>query len=188
MVIVGWLAVALAAWMLDSAIRNRAPIATLKEIVQTGQLPDIGKSYPAGSHLPSTSSTTGAAPATYTTTGASSTKGQAAAAFALAQVGKPYVWGGTGPDTWDCSGLTQAAWATQGVSIPRTSIMQGTLPSVPMNQLQVGDLITYYNPISHVGMYIGGDQVVSAMDVKDGIGVRPVGYTSFASGHRPRGV
>jgi cell wall-associated NlpC family hydrolase len=57
-----------------------------------------------------------------------------------------------------------------------------------MNQLQVGDLITYYNPISHVGMYIGGGQVVSAMDVKDGIGVRPVGYTAFASGHRPKGV
>jgi hypothetical protein len=70
MVIVGWLAVAFAAWMLDSAIRNRAPVATLKEIVQTGQLPVIGKSYPAPSHAGSAPTpVTGAAPASFATGG-----------------------------------------------------------------------------------------------------------------------
>lgn len=189
MIIVGWLVVALAAWLLDSAVRNRAPIATLKEIVQSGELPVLGQSYPAASHLPSSSGAAGATPSVYTIgTGPGTSAGAGAAAFALQQVGKPYVWGGNGPDVWDCSGLTQAAWATQGVSIPRTSFMQSLLPGVPLNQLQVGDLVTYYNPVSHVAMYIGGGNVVSAMDPKDGIGIRPVNYTSFASGHRPKGV
>jgi hypothetical protein len=67
-IIVGWLAVAFAAWMLDSAIRNRAPVATLKEIVQSGQLPVIGKSYPAASHAGSPAPA-GATTASYTPAG-----------------------------------------------------------------------------------------------------------------------
>lgn len=63
MIIVGWMMVAFAAWMLDSAIRNRAPVATLKEIVVSGELPVIGKSYPAPSHAGSPAPTSGAAPA-----------------------------------------------------------------------------------------------------------------------------
>lgn len=59
------------------------------------------------------------------------------------------------------------------------------LPDVPMSQLQPGDLVTYYIPVHHVAMYIGGGQVVSAMDPTDGIGVRPVNYAPSPSGHRP---
>lgn len=50
MVIVGWFVIALAAWLLDSAVRNRPPIQTLREILISGELPVIGKSYPANSH------------------------------------------------------------------------------------------------------------------------------------------
>lgn len=50
MIIVGWLIIAVAAWLLDSAIRNRPPIETLKEIVVSGTLPVTGKSYPAAAH------------------------------------------------------------------------------------------------------------------------------------------
>lgn len=191
MVIVGWFVIALAAWLLDSAVRNRPPIQTLREILISGELPVIGKSYPGATHVSATDTGTFGPTTdvgTSYTVGQGTASGQAAATFALAQVGKPYVWGGNGPDVWDCSGLTQAAWATQGISIPRTSFEQSLLPSVPMNQLQVGDLVTYYNPVSHVAMYIGGGNVVSAMDPADGIQVRPVGYTAFASGHRPRGA
>lgn len=72
MVIVGWLVVALAVWLLDSAIRNRPPIQTLKEIVTTGELPVTGKSYPAPSHLTpaaSSDSSGGAATASYVQAG-----------------------------------------------------------------------------------------------------------------------
>lgn len=67
MVVVGWLVIALAVWLLDSAIRNRPPIETLREIVSTGTLPVTGKSYPAVPSHPSavaSSASTGGATGT----------------------------------------------------------------------------------------------------------------------------
>jgi cell wall-associated NlpC family hydrolase len=73
-----------------------------------------------------------------------------------------YVYGAAGPDAFDCSGLTSWAWAQAGVSIPHSSAAQSGYPSVPLDQLQPGDLVTYYSPVSHVAMYIGNGQVVHA--------------------------
>ena len=82
---------------------------------------------------------------------------------ALSRVGLPYVWGATGPDSFDCSGLMLWAWAKAGVSIPRSSSEQAAgLRVIPMSELQVGDLITFYRPTSHVGMYIGDGLFVHA--------------------------
>jgi cell wall-associated NlpC family hydrolase len=82
---------------------------------------------------------------------------------ALAQVGDPYVYGAAGPDAFDCSGLTMYAWAAAGVSIPHASSAQpGAGTPVSFSQLMPGDLIFYYSPISHVGMYIGGGRIVHA--------------------------
>lgn len=117
-----------------------------------------------------------------------SSKGAAAVAAALSKVGSPYVYGAAGPNAFDCSGLTSWAWAQAGVSIPRTSSAQGNLPSVPLDQLQPGDLVTYYSPVSHVAMYIGGGQVVHASTE-----TKPVYVTSIngagpnATGHRVTG-
>lgn len=107
--------------------------------------------------------------------------------FALAQVGEPYVWGAEGPSSWDCSGLTQAAWAQAGVSISRSSssqIYDGT--RVSSDQLQPGDLVFYYSPISHVAIYIGGGQIVHATHPGDVVSIDPVfGYMPFAGATRP---
>jgi peptidoglycan DL-endopeptidase CwlO len=117
--------------------------------------------------------------------------GQIALNFALAQVGKPYQWGGNGPDAYDCSGLTRAAWAAAGVSLPRSSHQQiGVGTRVSWDQLKPGDLIFFYNPISHVGIYAGNGQMVHA--VKPGVPVSVVsldGYyrSHFAGATRPRG-
>ncbi|MET7438349.1 NlpC/P60 family protein [Streptomyces sp. NPDC004082] len=86
-----------------------------------------------------------------------------AIAFARAQVGKPYVWGATGPDSYDCSGLTQAAWKAAGVSLPRTTWDQvdaGT--TVPLSDIKPGDLVFFYDDISHVGLYIGNGMMIHA--------------------------
>lgn len=85
-----------------------------------------------------------------------------AVAAALGRRGLPYVWGAVGPNTFDCSGLMLWAWQQAGITIPRTSAAQSTLPSVPLDELQPGDLVTYYSPVTHVGMYIGDGLVVHA--------------------------
>ncbi|MGI5457205.1 NlpC/P60 family protein [Streptomyces sp. CA-249302] len=92
-----------------------------------------------------------------------STKAEKALAFARAQIGKPYVWGATGPGSYDCSGLTQASWKAAGVSLPRTTYDQvnaGT--TVSLADAQPGDLIFFYDDISHVGIYIGNGMMIHA--------------------------
>lgn len=112
----------------------------------------------------------------------------AAVAAALSKVGSPYVYGAAGPSAFDCSGLTSWAWAQAGVSIPRTSGGQAGLPSVPLSQLQPGDLVTYYSPVSHVAMYIGNGQVVHASTSSRPVYVTTVsGAGPNATGHRVRG-
>ncbi|WP_327697197.1 C40 family peptidase [Streptomyces sp. NBC_00459] len=111
-------------------------------------------------------STGGTTPDTSTATAPDSsyaTKAEKTLAFARAQVGKPYVWGATGPDSYDCSSLTQAAWRAAGVTLPRTTYDQvnaGT--TVSLSDIQPGDLVFFYDDISHVGLYIGNGMMIHA--------------------------
>jgi cell wall-associated NlpC family hydrolase len=83
--------------------------------------------------------------------------------YAYAQLGKPYQWGATGPGAFDCSGLTLMAWAQAGVSLPHSSRAQiGIGRQVTRSELQPGDLIFRYSPISHVSLYVGNGQQISA--------------------------
>ncbi len=102
---------------------------------------------------------------------------------ALAQVGDPYVWGASGPDGFDCSGLTAFAYAAAGVSLPHSSRAQSSMgrqlgPDEPM---QPGDLVFFYSPISHVGLYIGGGQMVHARTYGQPVAVTAVGNYRFAT-------
>ncbi|MFJ9022666.1 NlpC/P60 family protein [Streptomyces sp. NPDC102259] len=116
-----------------------------------------------------TSSGTGAsstAPSTSASTSEDSayaTKAEKALAFARAQIGKPYVWGATGPDSYDCSGLTQATWKAAGVILPRTTYDQvnaGT--TVSLADARPGDLVFFYDDVSHVGVYVGNGTMIHA--------------------------
>ncbi|KJK59592.1 C40 family peptidase [Saccharothrix sp. ST-888] len=89
----------------------------------------------------------------------------AAVAAAESQQGKPYLWGAVGPDSFDCSGLMVWAYAKAGVSLPRTSQEQasaGTDVGTDISNARPGDLIIYYSDQHHVGMYVGGGQVIHA--------------------------
>jgi len=88
---------------------------------------------------------------------------QVAVDTALAQQGKTYVWAGAGPDVYDCSGLVQFAYAAAGIGLPHSSRMQSTM-GVPVGRadLQPGDLVFFYDPVGHVGVYIGNGQMVHA--------------------------
>jgi len=87
-------------------------------------------------------------------------------AFARAQLGEPYVWGGAGPNVWDCSGLTMMAWRQAGVRLSHyTGYQWAETDRVPLSQLQPGDLVFFgtSGPNSHhVGLYIGGGQMIHA--------------------------
>ncbi len=82
---------------------------------------------------------------------------------AMTKVGSPYSWGAAGPDSFDCSGLMYWAYQQLGKSIPRTSQAQlaGGTP-VSRDQLQPGDLIGFYEGITHVGMYVGNGMIIHA--------------------------
>ncbi|MPY50636.1 C40 family peptidase [Streptomyces acidicola] len=91
------------------------------------------------------------------------TKAAKVIAFARAQIGKPYVWGATGPDSYDCSGLTQDAWKAAGVDLPRTTYDQVNVgKTVSVADARPGDLVFFYDDITHVGIYIGNGMMIHA--------------------------
>ncbi|WP_455567919.1 NlpC/P60 family protein [Streptomyces cellulosae] len=84
-------------------------------------------------------------------------------AFARAQIGRPCVWGAAGPGSYDASGLTQAAWKTAGVELPRAAQAQaGVGTAVALTDVRVGDLVFFYDDLSHVGLYIGNGMMIHA--------------------------
>lgn len=106
--------------------------------------------------------------------------------FALAQIGETYVYGADGPNSWDCSGLTMAAWAAAGVTLPRSSSSQaGAGTPVAMSELHPGDLVFYYQPVSHVGIYIGDGQIVHASNPRSPVGTAPVDSMPYSGAVRP---
>jgi cell wall-associated NlpC family hydrolase len=119
--------------------------------------------------------------------GGGSGSAAAAVAYARAQVGKPYCYGGSGPGCYDCSGLTMMAWAQAGVSLPHSSAAQYNVGRrISAAELQPGDLIFYYSPISHVSVYIGGGQRISATHTGDYVRVQSLG-SSIVGYARPNG-
>ncbi|WP_351235474.1 NlpC/P60 family protein [Streptomyces sp. NPDC002133] len=108
-----------------------------------------------------------------------------AVAYAYGALGKPYVWGATGPSSYDCSGLTQAAWRSAGVSLPRTTYTQiNAGRSVPRSQLAPGDLVFFYSGVSHVGLYIGGGQMIHAPRPGAPVRIAPIDQMPFAGATR----
>ncbi len=102
----------------------------------------------------------------------------AGAAIAAAQsvMGTPYKWAGASPSTgFDCSGLTMWAWARAGKSLPHSSSAQyAATQRISLDQLQPGDLVFFNNPISHVGLYIGGGQMIHSPHTGDVVKVAPI--------------
>ena len=104
--------------------------------------------------------------------------------YACAQLGEPYVWAADGPGSWDCSGLTMMAWKQAGVSLPHSSRQQaGYGTRVSKSNLRAGDLVFFYSPISHVGIYLGKGLMVHAPNSDSVVKVAPL-ISSYAAGVR----
>jgi cell wall-associated NlpC family hydrolase len=100
---------------------------------------------------------------------------QVAVDTALAQQGTPYVWAGAAPGGFDCSGLTQYAFQAAGIALPHSSRAQSTMGTpIAQADLQPGDLVFFYSPVSHVGIYIGDGQMVHAPSSGDVVKVTDV--------------
>ena len=130
---------------------------------------------------------------------------QQAIEAAMAYLGTPYAWGGGGtrgpgpgqdPDEgivgFDCSGLTQYAYARAGIAIPRNSRAQyAALPKVSSDDLRPGDLVFWGtdpddpSSITHVALYLGGDQVVQAPQSGDVVKVSPMWWRGYVGAVRP---
>lgn len=118
-----------------------------------------------------------------------------AVAFAQAALGSPYLWGGEGPGGFDCSGLVQAAYASAGISLPRTASAQWEATTrVPAGSpLQSGDLV-FFEPggsgapagePGHVGIYVGGGQMIDAPNSASVVRVEPDSWPDYMGATRP---
>lgn len=108
---------------------------------------------------------------------------------ALGKVGSSYVWGTSGEHTFDCSGLTSWAYRQVGVNLSRSAQAQWSSAGRPVSksELQPGDLVFYYQPVSHVGIYIGNGQIVDAANPRRGVRVTSLNSMPFAGARRVLG-
>ncbi len=125
------------------------------------------------------------APAAVASVAAPSGAAQVAVDTAMAQIGDPYVWGAGGPDAFDCSGLMQYAYSAAGIALPHSSQSQSTMGTqVSRGELLPGDLVFFYTPISHVGLYIGDGMMVHARTYGSPVAVTSVDQRGFRFGVR----
>lgn len=136
--------------------------------------------------------TSSASSVTYTTSASSETSaalpavstsadglalGQQIASYACQFVGNPYVYGGSSlTGGADCSGFVMAVYAQFGYSLPHSSGSQaGCGTAVSLDAVQPGDIICYSG---HVGIYIGGGQIVHACTEETGIIISNMYYST----------
>jgi cell wall-associated NlpC family hydrolase len=106
---------------------------------------------------------------------ASSRSAAIAVRAAATKLGRPYVWGAKGPYAFDCSGLMQWAYKQAGIMIPPNSSAQSRFGTpVSLSDLRPGDMVFYYSPVSHVGMYLGNGKMLHASEPGKPVKVSPV--------------
>ncbi len=114
-------------------------------------------------------------------------KAGVAVSAAYSAIGTPYHFAGETPGVaFDCSGLTKWAWGRAGVSLPHQSGGQyGSVPHVSRDQVQPGDLIFYYSPIGHVGIYVGGGMMIHAQNTGTTVTLATVHWNKVVGVGRP---
>jgi hypothetical protein len=104
---------------------------------------------------------------------------------AAGQLGKAYQWGATGPSRFDCSGLTSFSFRQAGITLPRSSSQQARVGRpVAFDDLQPGDLVFFYNPVSHVGIYAGDGKMINAPQTGDVVRYQAVNTRTFSGARR----
>jgi cell wall-associated NlpC family hydrolase len=127
----------------------------------------------------------GAARSAPTPAPAAAAAGRSALQAAMSKLGRPYRYGASGPSAFDCSGLVYWSYRQVGVTLPRTSSAMSRVGSpVSRNALQPGDLVFFYRPVSHVGIYVGNGQILHASTSGQPVKISPIGRMPFNSARR----
>ncbi|MGF9712302.1 C40 family peptidase [Paenibacillus naphthalenovorans] len=93
----------------------------------------------------------------------SASKAQSIISTSQKYLGTPYEFGAKMGQTrtFDCSSFVKTVFAKHGITLPRTSKAQSKVGKyVPKSQLKPGDLVFFYKPIHHVGIYIGNGKFI----------------------------
>ena len=105
--------------------------------------------------------------------------------IAMRYLGSPYRWAASGPNSFDCSGFTMYVYAQVGVSLPHSSRAQyGSGERVSRSNLQPGDLVFFGSPIHHVGIYVGGGNMIHAPRTGDVVKIAPL-HSNYVGACRP---
>ncbi len=121
-----------------------------------------------------------AAPKSVTVSVPDSASSSDVVSIAMNYLGCPYVWAGASPSGFDCSGFVMYVYKKVGVSLPHSSRMQyGCGEPVSRANLQPGDLVFFYSPISHVGIYIGDGQMIHAAGTGKDVRISQVWTSSY---------
>lgn len=88
--------------------------------------------------------------------------------------GVPYLWGGSSSYGLDCSGFVQLVYRLAGLTLPRDADLQMADGRTLEPPFQPGDLLFFgesggHRHISHVGMSLGGWQMIHASRSRNGV-------------------
>jgi len=115
----------------------------------------------------------------------SSASGSEVVSIAMQYLGTPYVWAGASPSGFDCSGFVMYVYRKVGISLPHSSRLQyGYGRHVSRGELRPGDLVFFFSPISHVGIYIGEGQMIHAAGSGKDVRISDVWTRTYTGGTR----
>ena len=160
----------------EERARQEAAARTASASDPASSSSSAGESYSAGDSYSDSGSSSGSGSSeTLNPSYRTGVSGSAVVDYAMQFIGNPYVFGGTSlTDGCDCSGFTQSVYSHFGVNLPRSSGSQATVGSpVSYDAAQPGDLVCY---VGHVGIYIGGGQIVNASTPRTGIKTQSATY------------